>query len=299
MEKINVAIIGFGNLGQYALQAALAEPDINVCGVVNSSKAGQHCIGLKQPIVATVEELDKPDVALLCVPSLAVPTVAPKYLALGIATVDAFDIHGQAINELKSNLARAAIAGNCAAIIAAGWDPGVDSLLRAILKVAIPRGYSSTNYGPGMSLGHSTAARAIEGVADAISLTYPLGYGKHRREVYVELAPGASTEQVTARILANPYFVNDETNVTITTDISMYKDYGHACSLERKGVAAETHNQQISCRVNINNPAVTSQMMVSAARAIKHCQPGAYSLLDLPLKYLFNADDQALTAELI
>ena len=99
------------------------------------------------------------------------------------------------------------------AIVSAGWDPGTDSIVRAVFEAMAPRGITYTNFGPGMSMGHSVAARAVEGVRDALSLTTPAGQGAHRRMVYVELEPGASLAQVTDAILADPYFKNDDTRV--------------------------------------------------------------------------------------
>jgi len=53
-----------------------------------------------------------------------------------------------------------------------------------------PEGITYVNYGPGMSMGHSVAVKAIEGIDDAISLTIPKGVGMHRRRVYVKLKEG-------------------------------------------------------------------------------------------------------------
>jgi len=53
-----------------------------------------------------------------------------------------------------------------------------------------PEGITYVNYGPGMSMGHSVAVKAIEGIDDAISLTIPKGVGMHRRLVYVKLKEG-------------------------------------------------------------------------------------------------------------
>ena len=77
------------------------------------------------------------------------------------------------------------------AIISAGWDPGSDSVVRSLLEAIAPKGITYTNFGPGRSMGHSVAVRAIDGVKDALSMTIPTGTGIHRRMVYVELEEGA------------------------------------------------------------------------------------------------------------
>jgi hypothetical protein len=54
-------------------------------------------------LVSSIEELPDVDVALLCIPTRAVPEVAPKILALGINTVDSYDIHGRSWQICASN----------------------------------------------------------------------------------------------------------------------------------------------------------------------------------------------------
>ena len=51
--------------------------------------------------------------------------------------------------------------------------------------------------------------RGKKGVKNALSMTIPLGEGIHRRMVYVELEDGASLEEVTTAVKADPYFAND------------------------------------------------------------------------------------------
>ena len=53
---------------------------------------------------------------------LAVEEHALKCLALGINTVDSFDIHGQIV-DLRRSLDAAARQHNAVSIISAGWDP--------------------------------------------------------------------------------------------------------------------------------------------------------------------------------
>lgn len=49
--------------------------------------------------------------------------------------------------------------------------------MRALFEAMAPVGVTFTNFGRGRSMGHSVAARAIAGVADATSITIPLGGG--------------------------------------------------------------------------------------------------------------------------
>ena len=118
-------------------------------------------------------------------------------------------------------------------IISAGWDPGSDSVVRALMEALAPKGISYTNFGPGRSMGHSVVAKSKEGVVDALSLTIPKGTGLHRRMVYVQLEEGADFDQVTADILADPYFSSDETHVIRVGSVDDINDLGHGVAMGR------------------------------------------------------------------
>ena len=73
----------------------------------------------------------------------------------------------------------------------------------------LPKGITYTNFGPGMSMGHTVAVKAIEGVKAALSMTIPLGTGVHRRMVYIEVEDGYDFKQVAAAIKTDDYFSHD------------------------------------------------------------------------------------------
>lgn len=284
MKKQRIAVVGCGNVGASAVHAVQHAPDMELVGIVEREEVCQ-CQASKYncPMVDCVSKLDKPDGVLLAVPSTLVPQIAPGYLHQGIATADSFDIHGQPVLDLLDTLGKAAKAGNVQSVSSAGWDPGADSLVRAIFLAMVPQGLTHTNFGPGVSMGHTVAVKNCAGVQDAISITIPLGRGIHQREVYVQLDPGADFEHVKQQICTDPYFVNDKTTVTQVPDISSLVDLGHGVSLQRKGVSSGVHNQRLEFTSQITNPAVTAQIMVSALRAVLKQDPGSYLMLDLPL----------------
>jgi len=281
---IKVGIMGYGNIGKFAVEAVQAAPDMELVGVIRRKESiSQNQQPTDFRVVASVEELGEVDVVLLCIPTKSVPESAKDLLARGINTIDCFDIHGQKLVDLRAELNEQAKQHNAVAIMAAGWDPGTDSLVRTLLELMAPKGVTYTNFGPGMSMGHSVAVKAMPGVENALSMTIPLGTGLHRRLVYVVLEPGAEFAQVEQAIKNDPYFINDETYVYQVLDIESLVDMGHGVTIERKGVAGKTHNQLFNWEMRINNPAVTAQVMVSAARASLKQQPGAYTMLEVPL----------------
>lgn len=299
MKKIRAAIVGYGNIGRYALQALEAAPDFEVAGVVRRSGADNKPAELANyPVVSDIRQLEAVDVAILSTPTRSVEAYAKDILSLGICTVDSFDIHSQ-ITALRSSLDAAAKAGNTVSIISAGWDPGSDSVVRTLLQAIAPKGITYTNFGPGMSMGHTVAVKAIEGVKAALSMTIPTGTGIHRRMVYIEVAEGHDYATVAAAIKADPYFVNDETHVVEVPCVDELLDMGHGVNLTRKGVSGETQNQLFEFNMRINNPALTGQVLVCAARAAMKQQPGCYTMIEIPVIDLLHGDREELIAHLV
>jgi len=297
--KIKVAIVGYGNIGRYALEAVEASKDIECAGVIRRSGSAEgfpELAGYK--VTSDVKELGKVDVAILATPSRKVRETAEKYLSLGINTVDSFDIHSQ-IPQLRKELNEISIRNGAVSIISAGWDPGSDSVVRTLLQSLAPEGITYTNFGPGRSMGHSVAAKAINGVKDALSMTIPVGTGIHRRMVYVELEEGADFKKVEAAICADPYFSSDETHVKQVPSVASLNDVGHGVNLVRKGVSGKTHNQRFEFNMSINNPALTAQVLVNAARASVRQKPGCYTLIEIPVIDFLEGDKDQIIASLV
>ena len=299
MSKIRVAIVGYGNIGQYALQALEAAPDMEVAGVVRRS-GSENCPAelAAYPVVKHISELKDVDVAILATPTRSVEQYALECLALGINTVDSFDIHSKIV-DLRRSLNAAAKEHGAVAIISAGWDPGSDSIVRTLMQSLAPKGISYTNFGPGMSMGHTVAVKAIDGVKDALSMTIPVGTGIHRRMVYIELKEGYNFDEVAAAIKADAYFVNDETHVMQVPCVDELKDMGHGVNLTRKGVSGVTQNQLFEFNMRINNPALTSQVLVNVARATMRQRPGAYTMIEIPVIDMLHGDREELIAHLV
>lgn len=280
-SRKRVAIVGLGNVGQAALEALLLAEDMELAGVVRRRAApipGRPAI----PVADSVEDLGPVDGAILCGPTRLVTDQAIPLLERGIYTVDSFDIHGTALVQHRERLGRAARAGNAAAVVCAGWDPGTDSVIRALFSAMVPQGKTYTTFGPGMSMGHSVAARAVPGVRDAVSMTIPAGPGKHRREVYVELEEGADPEVVARAVREDPYFANDPTEVFVVERAADRANTAHGVQIIREGSSGIQGGQRLAFAMRIDNPALTAQVMVDAMRAAFRQPPGAYTLLEVP-----------------
>ena len=282
MHKIKAAVVGYGNIGRYAVEALEAAADFELVGVVRRDPSQVPLELRPYPVVRSIEELGAVDVALLCTPTRLVEQTALGILARGIRTVDSFDIHTDILS-LRRTLGEAARQHGTVSVIASGWDPGSDSVVRTLMEAIVPRGITYTNFGPGMSMGHTVAVKAIAGVKRALSMTIPTGTGIHRRMVYIELEKGYQAPDVIAAIKADEYFAHDETHVTVVEDVDALIDMGHGVEMTRKGVSGKTQNQPLSFNMKINNPALTAQILVAVARASMRQSPGCYTLQEIPV----------------
>lgn len=298
MDKIKAAIVGYGNIGHFVLDALKASPDFEIAGIVRRSISNTPEELRKYKVVTNIDDLGDVDVAILATPTRQVEKYASEYLAKGINTVDSFDIHSS-IPGLRANLDRIAKGHGTVAIISAGWDPGSDSIVRALLQAAAPEGITYTNFGPGMSMGHTVCVKSKPGVKDALSMTIPLGTGIHRRMVYVELEDSAKLEDVSKAVKEDPYFASDETHVIAVTSVDDVKDMGHGVHMVRKGVSGKTHNQRFEFNMSINNPALTAQILVGTARAAMRQRPGAYTMIEIPVIDLLYGNREELISHLV
>lgn len=293
-KKIRAAVVGYGNIGKFVIEAIESSQDFELAGIVRRNVFDIPSELSAYTVVDSIEKLKDVDVALLCTPTRSVEVNAEKALSLGINTVDSFDIHTDIVG-LRSRLDVIAKKYNRVSVISAGWDPGSDSIVRAMLEVCAPKGITYTNFGPGMSMGHTVAVKAIEGVKAAISMTIPTGTGIHRRMVYIEVKEGYDFSEVVAKIKADDYFAHDETHVMQVESVDSLLDMGHGVNLVRKGVSGKTQNQRFEFNMSINNPALTAQIIISSARASLKQAPGAYTMIEIPLiDYLYGDKDSLI-----
>lgn len=298
MKKIRAAIVGYGNIGKFVLEALQEAPDFEVAGIVRRNIDNNPAELAAYAVVTDIHELKDVDVAILCTPTREVEKHAAVLLADGINTVDSYDIH-TSIAELRANLDKIAKEHGTVAIISAGWDPGSDSVVRALMQAAAPKGITYTNFGPGMSMGHTVCVKSKPGVKNALSMTIPLGTGIHRRMVYVELEDGYKLEDVARAVKEDPYFASDETHVMAVASVDEVKDMGHGVNMVRKGVSGKTQNQRFEFNMSINNPALTAQILVGVARASMKQQPGAYTMIEIPVIDLLYGDREELVKHLV
>jgi len=217
------------------------------------------------------------------------------------------------------NLKNIGLETNHTAISSIGWDPGLFSMMRVLFTTILPNSNAYTFWGKGVSQGHSDAIRRIEGVKDAIQYTIPyddaiekvkLGQGeklttrdKHYRECYVVMEEGYDEEKIEKEIKSLPNYF-DEYN-TIVHFVSHEELMEKHSKMPHGGfvlTSAKNQNQnnsiiEFSLKLE-SNPEFTASVLVSYARACyklsKEMKYGCYNILDIPLSYISNLEDEEL-----
>ena len=84
MKKIRAAIVGYGNIGKYVLEALEAAPDFEVAGIIRRNPNDIPDELKAYTVTDSITKLDKVDVAVLATPTRSVEEHAKEILALGI-----------------------------------------------------------------------------------------------------------------------------------------------------------------------------------------------------------------------
>jgi diaminopimelate dehydrogenase len=291
-----LAIIGLGRLGKACGEAIVAVDDLAVAGIVRRPES------LNQPLPETLRgvavaphasELGSFDAALICVPTAVALEAATDLLQHRIPIVEAATVPRADYQSYQRELDRAALRHKVAAVIGAGWEPGMLSVFRGLFAVLCPKGHSATRDRPGVSLHHTLSARSVSGVKDALCTEVPAGSGKVQRYVYVQLAEGVDLERVTQVIQNDPLFMDEETFVLPVDSVATLEAEGHGVVLERLGTSAGKAHQRFLLEGRFDFVAVTAQVMIAAARALPTLAAGAHILSDLPPTALSRQFDEA------
>ncbi|MBN1615075.1 MAG: diaminopimelate dehydrogenase [Deltaproteobacteria bacterium] len=320
--EIKVGIVGYGNVGMGVEAAISNNPDMKLTAVF--TRRDPTALKVRTPGVAIYPEsqaqrhVDALDVVILCGGSATdLPEQGPRFAAL-FNTVDSYDTHAK-IPEYFKALDRAAKKAKKTCVISTGWDPGLFSLLRVIEEAVLPDGKGYTFWGPGVSQGHSDAARRIEGVADARQYTIPIEGAiekvrsgsapelstreKHLRDCYVVAAKDADRERIRREIATMPnYFADYDTKVTFVSEAEMAEKHGkmpHGGFVIRSGGTGQGHRHIVEFSLKLDsNPEFTGNVLVAYARAVarlnKEGQTGAKTVLDIPASYLSMKSPEAL-----
>lgn len=307
---MRIGIYGYGNLGRGVECAVKYHTDVELVGVFTrrSPETVKTVSGVLVYSTDRINEFkDKIDVLIICGGSATdLPKMTPD-LARNFNVIDSFDTHAKIPTHFE-NVDNAAKKSGHTALISAGWDPGLFSILRTYSLAVLPSGRDYTFWGRGVSQGHSDAIRRIDGVLDARQYTVPVQEAigavrggkcpefttreKHKRECYVVAAEGADKAKIEQEIKTMPnYFADYDTTVTFVSSEELRASHAglpHGGSVIRNGITGfdgeNTHTIEYNLRLD-SNPEFTASVLVAYARAIyrMHCRGdiGCKTVLDV------------------
>lgn len=327
MERVRVAIVGYGNLGRGVEKAVRQNQDMELVAIFSRRPAGTVKVMDKNAAVLNVADagkyIDKIDVAILCGGSATdLPVQGPQFARL-FNTVDSFDTHAR-IPEYYEKVDRIAREAGHLSAISIGWDPGLFSMNRLLFEAVLPAGSTYTFWGKGVSQGHSDAIRRVEGVRDAVQYTIPVPEAmervrqgenpqlstreKHVRQCFVVAEDGADKERIAREIKEMPaYFADYDTEVIFISEEELKREHSampHGGFVIRSGKTGEGHKQLLEFSLKLeNNPEFTASVLLAYARAVhrlnKEGQTGARTVFDIPLSYLSPESPDVLRKKLL
>ncbi len=328
MEKIRIAIAGYGNIGRGVELAIERNEDMELKAVFTRRPPETVSIFSKNVPVLLFDDMvkmkDEIDVVILCGGSATdLPVIGPEVLK-NFNTIDSFDTHAR-IPEYFESMDTVAKNGGKIGIISVGWDPGMFSLNRLYAESILTEGETYTFWGKGVSQGHSDAIRRINGVKNAIQYTVPIEKAveevrnglrpeltarqKHLRECYVVAEDGADLERIENEIKTMPaYFADYDTTVTFISEEELKKEHNkmpHGGFVIRSGETGRDGNKHVieySLKLE-SNPEFTSSVLVCYARAAyrlaKKGECGARTVLDIAPALLSIKTPEQLRKELL
>lgn len=326
MEKIKIAICGYGNLGKGIEKEITKSKDMELVGIFTRRDPNSLKINSSTPVIR-IDEMDnwkdKVDVMIMCGGSATdlpeqVPAVAKEF-----NTVDSFDTHAK-IPEYFEKVNDSAKSNNKTSVISGGWDPGMFSLMRLYANSILSNGSTYTFWGKGVSQGHSDAIRRIKGVKNAIQYTIPveeamnkvrngenpkLSTGeKHVRECFVVAEEWADKKSIEKEIKTMPnYFIDYNTTVHFISEEELKKNHSkmsHGGFVIHSGETGDGNKQIIEYSLKLDsNPEFTASVLIALARATYRMNQkgeyGAKTIFDIPPALLSEKNAEELRKELL
>lgn len=309
--KLNIGIVGYGNLGKQA-EKILIESNHQLVAIFSRRENIKSEFGTKIEKYENAKNYkDKIDVMLMCGGSKNDIMKQSVEMLNHFNIIDSFDTHDK-IQQHKQNLEAASNTSGKTAIYSCGWDPGLFSLIRIFENAFLDQPKVYTFWGKGVSQGHSDALRQIDGVEDAIQYTIPASKHiqkirtdydfvpqkneMHIRECFVAVKNGADKKQIEHQIKnMENYFKDQEVQIHFVKKElieKLKKRMYHAGQIIGSG---KDMSAQIRFYVKMkSNPNFTANIMIRYINAIVSLPCGVYSVADIAPKYLLETYEKLL-----
>ena len=326
MNKIRVAICGYGNLGKGVEKEIVKSEDMEFVAIFTRRNPDDLQTNSNVPVV-NVSEMskwtDKIDVMIMCGGSATDLPAQVVEVSKMFNTVDSFDTHAK-IPEYFNAVNESAVASGKTAVISGGWDPGMFSIMRVYADAILSNGKTYTFWGKGVSQGHSDAIRRVNGVKNGVQYTIPIEEAiervrsgenpelttseKHLRECFVVAEEGADLNKIEEDIKTMPnYFDEYHTEIHFISEDELKANHSkmpHGGFVIHSGTTGNGNKQIIEYSLKLDsNPEFTASVLIALARATYrlNCngQYGAKTVLDIPPAMLSAKSAEELRKELL
>jgi len=277
MRRLRVAIIGFGRLGKACAEELQHSSDLELAGIVRRQESpGTLPSPFHDVAVARhIGELKTVHAALICVPTPNVRGVSQELLQHRVPIVECARLEGRELADHYAALDTHARHHKVAAIVGAGWDPGVLTLMRHIFDVLIPKGHTEIDNRPGVSLHRTAVTEEITGIKDALATEYRASDGKLVHYVYVELDKKADINSIKQNIETEPAFVGEQVLILPVESVAALEESGHGVVVERRGTATTGPHPSLLLEARFDVYTFAARIMVDAVLALPSRRAGA------------------------
>ena len=306
--KVNIGIVGYGNLGKAVEQNILSDPNLNLVAIFSRRLVKSKFNVKIEPYDRFLDYKNKIDVMLLCGGSKSDLEFQTPEILKHFDVINTFDTHAKIVKEY-TKLSMVAKSAKHRAIICCGWDPGLFSVVRCLF-LAIGKNKPLTFWGKGVSMGHSDAIRQVAHVDDVIQFTVPVAEAiknakkgtlsssdiMHERVCFVaanEKYHGEVERQI--KNIPN-YFKGQPTKVNFVTRekiVKLKRDMRHKGFIFESFKTAGGFNCKMEFSASMkSNPEFTASIMVAYINAVINLKNskdiGVFTTLDIPVSYLFD-----------
>lgn len=316
-QKINIGIIGYGNLGKSVEKTVISSKNMNLVAIFSRREIISPVGTLTEPYFKFKEYVGKIDVMLLCGGSKSDLEIQTPEVAKYFDVINTFDTHAKIAGELK-RLDAIAKKYKRRVIMSCGWDPGLFSVIRAMFY-AIGRKEPITFWGRGISMGHSDAIRRVPGVRDGVQFTIPnpkalalARAGKeisnmplHFRECFVCCEPN-DEKRIEKEIKSTPNYFKGQPTTIDFVDEKTIKKLKKKMAHKGEVISCFITPCGSKCRIKFSakmasNPDFTAAIMCAYVNAIinlkNRAQVGALTNLDVAPSDLFDSEEKILLLE--
>lgn len=249
--------------------------DLELAGVVvRSGQSVGDGVPRGTPVVEHVRMLDHVQAALVCVPAGQACDVARELLQQRLPVIECAKLEARALQAHYAALAAAARHHRTTAVLGAGWDPGVLTLMTRMFEVLIPHGRSGVESRPGMALHHT--AMAVRGVKAAVTCERHAADGHAQRYIYVQLEPHTDVAAVERAMVSDPVHAGTETLVFAVPDVAELEPPASGMVLTRYGAGRSGTHESVLLEARFDVARFAARVMVDAARALPWLKPGAH-----------------------